>query len=1434
MTGSATLAFPGGSSSMHSGVASSSLPARGGFTASRSAFQPPSSIRSAVPQIQLFPQQYNTHQSASLDDDAASDTASLHTAVSRPESFYEREARTGKTKKTKRSTNMLRQLTVYAKDNFASWEVEGGADKSKLSGSRRQRQATSERHQQQQQESSSSSSTAQHQLPAADDDDKPKGFLQAALEGGNAPSTATKEKAPAAKCLTTPSEPISNNRKDNAEGNLIVYEGDVFLPSQVQSVWSKSASSSTSSTTTASQQFVQNNTNYKNHGWKVLGLLGQGTFAQVFECQHLETKERVAIKVVKNKTAYTRQAAVEIDVFQALHQQQQQQQQQTTTMSSTASVGGAPASDSSGGGVKNNNTGNNNNRDTMVHLECYFMYQQHLCLVFELLGLNLYEVLKKRQFRGLSLRVVRAYMKQAMDGIKLLSQKQIVHCDLKPENILLVTDDDGEEEETPSNKSKQGDAPTRRRGVDLSFESQATAEKINSKPNINPKESTTTSFATTTTTGSTSSSSSSGDGSGGNKSRNTTSTSSTMKAPSTTNPGATNGTPMTQDSGLSFDGCYDPNSETSFSRNLSSRDQQQQQRADPRIKLIDFGSACFEGHTAHTYIQSRFYRSPEVLIGLPYDSSIDMWSLGCVAAELFLGLPILPGVHEHDQIGRICEMIGTLPDWMLDQGSKASKYFIKQFSRTEGGGGGVVSSSSGSGAATTTGPGNTTTSTTITPPPRTPSPSSVSAGTAPPRPTWRIKTQSEYVQSLSTSEIRKKGGLAKLEKQNTNRYFKRKKLGDIIKLHGHQKEDREQLGLFIHFLIGILEPDPWKRWTAFQASQHPFITGSPLHPRRQQQQQQQDIASSVTGDESLTASSTSTDKKSSSSSSSFDIYWVPPWDPSVCRRKLLNVQKTREKQQALRRSYGTTAGNSSSSRSSSAPTHHGAGGSALVGDPSSPDKITSRKMMEEPPSPAVSQASTGTSRVTAMTDAMSLSRQSGAAVYSQSGGTAASSPLPPSSFVVSSGATSSATGTSSSVHQSAPHTLAGSLGSGIVGRSVHPGSAASTAYMASSSLTDYHQQAAAAAAHHPSLMMASPHMHGVSYGDVAAAGQHGSMMMAPQSYQGSVGSYSGLQQAPLDADFGYALQRPGVVPGVGSLSSSYTMNQAPPPAGGTSTTTSASGGPMAFSPHHHLQSHGRASSYSSGTARSSRYRRQQFSHPQHGSFRGTATASIQEDAADSKSSSVTSGTSLLAQQLEDAQSVATQGSRAQMMDGSLQLQQQQLQQQQQQMYYMQRIHGHQHLDGQHQPTMAGHMDTSMHLQQHSMPHNYMPTQQMTSYGYYTTTYVTANGTPLQAQSAVDMRAPPVPAAGYSSYGSYNDPMSATYVSPANLHQPQQAALHQQQQQQLGLPPSMQHHQYSMSAAPGYMAQPSMEGLERSHAAGHMQGGPNSQYRGMSM
>ncbi len=48
----------------------------------------------------------------------------------------------------------------------------------------------------------------------------------------------------------------------------------------------------------------------------------------------------------------------------------------------------------------------------------------------------------------------------------------------------------------------------------------------------------------------------------------------------------------------------------------------------------------------YQYIQSRFYRSPEVLLGIPYDLAIDMWSLGCILVEMHTGEPLFAGSAE--------------------------------------------------------------------------------------------------------------------------------------------------------------------------------------------------------------------------------------------------------------------------------------------------------------------------------------------------------------------------------------------------------------------------------------------------------------------------------------------------------------------------------------------------------------------------------------------------------------------------------------------------------------------------------------------------------------------------------------------------------------------------------------------------------------------
>ncbi|KAL3625937.1 hypothetical protein CASFOL_030466 [Castilleja foliolosa] len=71
------------------------------------------------------------------------------------------------------------------------------------------------------------------------------------------------------------------------------------------------------------------------------------------------------------------------------------------------------------------------------------------------------------------------------------------------------------------------------------------------------------------------------------------------------------------------------------------------------IKVIDLGSSCFQTDDLSVYIQSRSYRAPEVMLGLPYDQKIDVWSVGCILCSK-CGQKLYPK-QENDKLNFVCK-----------------------------------------------------------------------------------------------------------------------------------------------------------------------------------------------------------------------------------------------------------------------------------------------------------------------------------------------------------------------------------------------------------------------------------------------------------------------------------------------------------------------------------------------------------------------------------------------------------------------------------------------------------------------------------------------------------------------------------------------------------------------------------------------------------
>ncbi|CAK63957.1 unnamed protein product (macronuclear) [Paramecium tetraurelia] len=97
------------------------------------------------------------------------------------------------------------------------------------------------------------------------------------------------------------------------------------------------------------------------------------------------------------------------------------------------------------------------------------------------------------------------------------------------------------------------------------------------------------------------------------------------------------------------------------------------------LKVIDFGSSCFANNKMYTYIQSRFYRAPEIIFGINYTFQIDMWSFGCIMAELFLGDSLFQSKTEKELLYAQTKVLGMPPKEVIDQSPRKVKFFDDKY-----------------------------------------------------------------------------------------------------------------------------------------------------------------------------------------------------------------------------------------------------------------------------------------------------------------------------------------------------------------------------------------------------------------------------------------------------------------------------------------------------------------------------------------------------------------------------------------------------------------------------------------------------------------------------------------------------------------------------------------------------------------------------------
>ncbi|CAJ1024373.1 Protein kinase domain/Protein tyrosine kinase, putative [Leishmania lindenbergi] len=99
--------------------------------------------------------------------------------------------------------------------------------------------------------------------------------------------------------------------------------------------------------------------------------------------------------------------------------------------------------------------------------------------------------------------------------------------------------------------------------------------------------------------------------------------------------------------------------------------------AECDVKVLDLSSSCYITDTLSSYVQSRSYRAPEVILGCKYGPAVDIWSLGATAAELATGTVLFNVESVPTMLASIASVCGPIPAEMLQEGRNTSLYVTK-------------------------------------------------------------------------------------------------------------------------------------------------------------------------------------------------------------------------------------------------------------------------------------------------------------------------------------------------------------------------------------------------------------------------------------------------------------------------------------------------------------------------------------------------------------------------------------------------------------------------------------------------------------------------------------------------------------------------------------------------------------------------------------